>query len=196
MKIKWKIAVAVAVAVALVSLTFRSCSLEKERDRYKNDYEVLTTSFTELKVNDSLNAAEINALRLTKSEMEERLGEDAEIIRKLSKGKDTKDVEIVEVVRYDSILVPVYRSDSSGGEVIKFHHCDEWKCVDGTVFGDSADIDVKTKESLIITESLVKKKFLFIKLPTKIFGYKTKAMDVVSKCPSTTITNVEYISIE
>lgn len=185
--IAWLIAVCV-----IISLILLARGLSSEKKRYEDNYEALTRSFTELKVNDSLNAAEVSALRLTKSEMEERLGEDAELIRKLTKGKDTKAVEIVEVVRTDSVLIPIAVSDSGR----TFRSCDEWRCVDGEIFGDSVSVNIRTKESLAITESLVKKKFLFIKLPTKIFGYKSKALDVVSKCPGTTITNVEYITVE
>ena len=58
---------------------------------------------------------------------------------------------------------------------------------------DTINLNIINYDELLITESLQKKKFLFFRLPTSIFGYKRKVLNVISKNPNTKITSAEYI---
>ena len=65
----------------------------------------------------------------------------------------------------------------------------------GYLANDTINLNIVNREELLIAESFVKKRFIGIKLPIWLFGYKTKSVDVVSKNPNTEIKNLEYIQI-
>ena len=67
--------------------------------------------------------------------------------------------------------------------------------VEGYIIRDSLSMNIANREALLITESLEKKKFWFIRLPIWLFGYKNKRLDVVSRNPNTQIQSVEYINV-
>ena len=71
----------------------------------------------------------------------------------------------------------------------------KWTSVHGFLANDTISLNIVNREELLITEGIVKKRFLGIKLPIWLFGYKTKSVNVVSKNPNTEITNLEYIQI-
>lgn len=186
-------AISVLLAVcAFVALAGKSCHDSSESERYRDNYRALSERHAELVVRDSLRAAEVTALRLTESEMEERLSEDARLIRELTGRKKAAGVGSVTVYRTDTVLVAVERP---GGDTTRFERCDEWSCVRGEVLGDTASLTVETWDDIVVTESLERKRLLFIPLPVRVFGYRSKKFGAVSKCPRTTVRSVEYISI-
>jgi hypothetical protein len=70
MKISWIYWVALALFTVLLGSMDRCSSLLKDRERLQDNIEVLTGDVEHYRVNDSLNAAGINRLYMTKGELE------------------------------------------------------------------------------------------------------------------------------
>lgn len=174
-------------------------NLHKTNKRLSNNQIVLMDSIHKYKVADSLNAAKVDVLELSLSEYKKYREDDAKLIKKLeaeklaavSSVKTITKTEIKTVIK-DSII---YRDKENIDTVKQIKYESKWTSINGFIDNDTLNIEVQNREELLIAESLTKKKIWFVKLPVKIFGYKTKSLDAVSKNPNTQITNLEYIQI-
>ena len=71
-----------------------------------------------------------------------------------------------------------------------------WTDLHGFISNDTLQVKIINREELILVESLQRKKFLGIKLPGWLFGYKREILDVVSRNPNTTIQDIEYVKLK
>lgn len=156
----------------------------------------LLDSLEHFKINDSLNAVTTKSLYLTINDLKKYRADDYNLIKSLKSkigSNETKTI-IKSVIENHTRFTTLY--DTVYLDSIKsFKYNNKWTDLKGTVYKDSIHIDIKNKEELIITENLIKKKFLFFKLPVKLFGYKSKNISVISKNPNTNIIKVEYVNI-
>lgn len=188
------IAVAVYVFVSLNAII----KLKKENSRLNANQEILLSEnkVQTYKVADSLNAAKASELQLTLNEYKKYRAEDLQLIKKLKADKPKEIIKTVTetyteiVAKLDTVYI-----DSTKHER-HFSYDDKWTKVKGSVYDDSVKLDIKNNEELLVVENIQRKKFLFIKLPISIFGYKHKQIDVVSKNPHTQILSTEYITIK
>ena len=188
------------VTLALAFLINGTLKLQKENKRLTNNQAVLLDSMQVYKVADSLNAAKINVLELSLSDYKKYREEDAKLIKKLKADKlsaatsintttSTKiKVQIKDSIIYKDRVVPV-------DTVKQINFDSKWTSVHGYLANDTINLNIENREELLIAESIIRKRFIGIKLPIWLFGYKTKSIDVVSKNPNTKITNLEYIQI-
>lgn len=192
-------AIAIISIVALLAYEYVS-NLQKENKRLANNQVVLLDSVHFYKTADSLNAAKVNVLELSLSDYKKYREEDAALIKKLKAGKLSSSTN-VEATNTSSITTQirdsiVYKDNFIPIDTLKqIVYDSDWTTARGYITNDSLYLRIVNREHLLITESLVKKKFLFFKLPVKLFGYKTKRLDVISKNPNTKITNLEFIQI-
>lgn len=156
----------------------------------------LLDSLEHFKINDSLNAVTTKSLYLTINDLKKYRADDYNLIKSLKSkigSNETKTI-IKPVIENHTKFTTLY--DTVYLDSIKsFKYNNKWTDLKGTVYKDSIHIDIKNKEELIITENLIKKKFLFFKLPVKLFGYKSKNISVISKNPNTNVIKVEYVNI-
>ena len=68
--------------------------------------------------------------------------------------------------------------------------------VTGYFTKDSANLNIQSKDELLITKSIERKRFLGIKLSPKWFGYRNLQLNIVSKNPNCTISNIEYVELK
>lgn len=191
--------IAVIIAVVFSAISIRSFQvLKAEKEKLANNQIALLDTIQRCKIADSLNAAKVKVLQFSLSEYKKYRAEDAELIKELKLGKhvstvstSTKTVSNIKTKVRDSII---YKDKLIPIDTLKqINYDSKWISVFGTLYNDSIDLRITNREELLVVESLVKKKFLFIKLPVWLFGYKTKAINVVSKNPNTVITNLEFI---
>lgn len=187
------ISVFILIAVSVVSI-YNNNKLRKNNDVLRNNIETLYDSVTHYKIADNLNAAKVTELQFSKKELLRLYNEDKVLIEQLTKAAKLQTVEKIETVMRDTIIVEL--QDTILVDSAKyFKYNSKWTDVEGYIAQDSLSMSIANRESLIITESLEKKKFWFIRLPIWLFGYKNKRLDVVSKNPNTQIQSVEYINI-
>ena len=195
-----KIILYIIVAAFVIFSTYKITGLKKENKRLTNNQAVLLDSMQTYKVADSLNVAKINVLELSLSDYKKYREEDAALIKKLKADKlsatvsvNTKTSTNVKTIVKDSI---VYKNKDVPVDTVKqINYDSEWTSVNGFLANDTINLNIINREELLIVESFVKKKFIGIKLPIWLFGYKTKSVNAVSKNPNTEITNLEFIQI-
>ena len=194
-----------SVPLAVISLPIAflingTLKLQEENKRLTNNQVVLLDSMQTYKVADSLNVAKINVLELSLSDYKKYREEDAALIKKLKADKLSATTSINATTTTD-IKAPVKDSIIYKDRVIpidtvkQINYDSKWTSVHGYLANDTINLNIINREELLIAESFVKKRFIGIKLPIWLFGYKTKSVDVVSKNPNTEIKNLEYIQI-
>ena len=187
----------------IVALSARLKKVTADRDVQRKNVETLFTSVESYKVQDSLQAATIGDLQLTLKQYKQFRAEDAQLISNLKvDNKRLQGVVTTQTESYyqhtaalrdsvkmlitkvpDSIKVPII--------VKTANFADKWHSLNIVIDGDSLNYRLRTKESLIITNHVVPKRFLWFK-----FGCKEVRTDVVSKNPYVENIDVESITIK
>lgn len=187
----------------IVALSARLKKVTADRNVQRKNVETLFTSVESYKVQDSLQAATIGDLQLTLKQYKQFRAEDAELISRLKvDNKRLQGVVTTQTESYyqhtaalrdsvkmlitkvpDSIKVPII--------VKTANFADAWHSLNIVIDGDSLNYRLRTKESLIITNHVVPKRFLFFK-----FGCRELRTEVVSKNPYVWDIQVESITIK
>lgn len=195
-----KILAFLVASLTVVFLINGTLKLQEENKQLTNNQAVLLDSMQTYKVADSLNVAKINVLELSLSDYKKYREEDAALIKKLKADKLSATTSINTTTTTD-IKTPVKDSIIYKDRVVpidtvkQINYDSKWTSVHGYLANDTINLNIVNREELLIAESFVKKRFIGIKLPIWLFGYKTKSVDVVSKNPNTEIKNLEYIQI-
>lgn len=193
----------VILIAIIIALSARLKKVKADRDVQRKNVETLFTSVESYKVQDSLQAATIGDLQLTLKQYKQFRAEDAQLISSLKvDNKRLQGVVTTQTESYyqhtaalrdsvkmlitkvpDSIKVPII--------VKTANFADAWHSLNIVIDGDSLNYRLRTKESLIITNHVVPKKFLWFK-----FGCKEVRTDVVSKNPYVESISLESITIK
>lgn len=162
---------------------------------YQNSISASMDSLHKYKVADSLNAIHISNIELSLKQYKQLRADDAKLIKQLKADKITTVVNPETIIKYkiktqlkDSII---YRDTV---KAISYH--DSWNSVTGYFTKDSANLNIQSKDELLITKSIERKRFLGIKLSPKWFGYRNLQLNIVSKNPNCAISNIEYIELK
>lgn len=189
--------------VAIVFLIGANSNKRQNLSRLSSDLYVLHDSVRHYRVLDSLNAAQVTALRLRADEYADLYAGEQELVRKLRADKAGLMATIVlqekTIISLQASLQPVIIYDTIGVPVDTipcFEHHDKWLDVSGCVVDDTVQLEVAQRDEIFIVESAQRKRFLGISLPIKWFGYKTRTVDVMSLNPNATIETVTYKTIE
>lgn len=209
-KIIIKIAI-IAVAILALVLAFNKIhKLKEENNRLLSNQEILLTQKQTImaesqayKVSDSLNAAKVSELQFTLKEYKRYRAQDLQLIEQLKVKKSdlqkvidsqTETINNLSAKLNDSIRID---TATNMVDTLKcFDYKSKWTDVSGCIDlrRDSINLQIKNRESLKIVETVVYKRFLgFLWKTNKV---KDRQVDVVSKNPHTTITNLDYVSIK
>lgn len=193
----------IVLIVVIGILISRLKTVSNDRDVQRKNVENLFESVGNYKVQDSLQAATIGDLQLTLKQYKQFRAEDAELISQLKvDNKRLQGVVTTQTESYynhtailrDSVRMLVTRQPDSIKIPILVktaNYSDEWHTLNITIDGDSLNYRLRTRESLIITNHIVPKKFLWFK-----FGCKEVRTDVVSKNPYIENISLESITIK
>lgn len=185
---------------ALYYIIHYTISLKNDNNRLKNNQEILILEKDSIaaqkqfyKVSDSLNAIQVKELTLTNNEYKQYRAKDAAIISKLKADKSENIIKTKTEIQTEIITqIDTVYIDSTK----HFSYSDNWAKINGTIYNDTVKLNISNNEELIIVESIQRKKFLFIKLPVKLFGYKHRQIDIISKNPNTRILSSEFITFK
>jgi len=194
------IAIVALIVLMSIQIVVQDRKIERLTDdveRYRNNTETLLSDVQTYKVRDSLNAAKVQSLELTQKEFEKYRADDAALIREL-KAKN-RDLTAVNDAQAQTIIdlraVPkdtVVIRDSIPIPAVSVKCGDEWYDFRGLLTESEFTGTLENRESLLLSETVRYKKFLFWKTK-KILDRET---EVVSRNPHTKIVNVESIVIE
>lgn len=194
------------ILIILIRIIFALSSQLKrvtaDRDVQQKNVETLFDSVKSYKVQDSLQAATIGDLQLTLKQYKQLRAEDASLINSLK--LDIKRMQKVittntesyyqhtAVLRDSLKMLATKIPDSVKVPVIikTADFADAWHSLNIVIEGDSLNYRLRTKESLIITNHVVPKKFLWFR-----FGCKEVRTDIVSRNPYTESINLESVTI-
>ena len=188
------------LCVWIAFLVFANEKLKTENGILQTNVSTLLTGEEQYKVNDSLQAATIANLELSLSEYRRYRAEDKKLLESLKidnnrlKGIIKSQTEsfyeqttllrdsVKMLLSPDSVEIPV--------NIKTAQFADEWHSLNVKIQGDSLNYRLRTKESLLITNHVVPKRFLFFK-----FGCREVRTEVVSKNPYVGDIQVESITI-
>ena len=189
-----------ALCIWVAFLFFSNAKLKSENEILQTNVGTLLTGAEQYKVKDSLQVATIANLELSISEYRRYKAEDKKLLESLKidnnrlKGIIKTQTEsfyeqttllrdsVKMLLSPDSIEIPV--------NIKTARFADQWHSLNVTIQGDSLNYKLRTKESLLITNHVVPKRFLFFK-----FGCREVRTEVVSKNPYVGDIQVESITI-
>lgn len=189
-----------ALCIWVAFLFFSNAKLKSENEILQTNVGTLLTGADQYKVRDSLQVATIANLELSISEYRRYKAEDKKLLESLKidnnrlKGIIKTQTEsfyeqttslrdsVKMLLSPDSVEIPV--------NIKTARFADQWHSLNVTIQGDSLNYQLRTKESLLITNYVVPKRFLFFK-----FGCREVRTEVVSKNPYVGDIQVESITI-
>lgn len=170
--------------------------LRAERNRYEDNTSTLLSDIERYKVRDSLSAARVQALELTKKEYERYKAEDAQLVKELI-GKN-RDLSAINQAQTATIIELRARAkdttvirDTVPVGAVSVKCGDAWYHFEGVLCEGAFTGNLYNRDSLVVVESVKYKRFLFWR--TK--RVRNRRLDVVSKNPHTTISDVECVII-
>lgn len=201
---KYLIIAAIALAVAAVVTIWvqhsRINQLTGERDKYRTNTETLLQDVSRYKTKDSLNAAKVGVLELSIQDYERFMKEDADLINKLK--RKNEELQNFSKIQAETIIkIRAQVKDSliyiPGDTAYKLIPCvsfrDSWTNIEACVYNDTLIGDIQIRDSLILYETIIYKRFLGFLWKTK--KIKERSFNIVSKNPYTEIKGVEVVSI-
>ena len=201
---KYLIIAAIALAVAAVVTIWvqrsRINQLTGERDKYRTNTETLLQDVSRYKTKDSLNAARVGVLELSIQDYERFMKEDADLINKLKRKNEELQnfskiqaetiIKIRAQVKDSLIYIP---GDTAYQSIPCVSFRDSWTNIEACVYNDTLIGDIQIRDSLILYETIIYKRFLGVLWKTKMI--KERRFNIVSKNPYTEIKGVEVVSI-
>lgn len=193
------IALIVATVVTIIIQQNRISNLKKERDKYRENTEILLGQVEQYETKDSLHAATVGVLRLKIEEYEKYRSADAQLIETLkTKNRELQQVTTTQLQTIDSIRATVrdsvytYNNDTVKLQCIDVHN--QWFDLQGCIYNDEFSGKYESRESLLIAITVQYKRFLgFLWKTNKI---KNRKVDIISRNPNTKIVGFEVVEIE
>lgn len=188
-----------ALAISLVGVFIYNFVLKERTEDLERNQKVLLSEIENYQTKDSLHVAQVGQLVLSQKELKNSYKDLYRLVKTLKGDK----VEVVtttntetnttfkEKVR-DSIVF--INSDTLQAKIL--HYEDNWTKFEGILVKDSLTAKIQTRDSLVVITSLEKKRFLGIKMPFWLSGYRRRIQQVLSKNPNTKIENVQFITIK
>lgn len=189
----------VASLVTIAIQQNRISNLKKERDKYRENTEILLGQVEQYATKDSLHAATVGVLRLKIEEYEKYRSADAQLIETLkTKNRELQQVTTTQLQTIDSIRatvqdsVYIYNNDTVELQCIDVHN--QWFDLKGCVSNGEFRGEYESRESLLIAMTVQYKRFLgFLWKTNKV---KNRKVDIISRNPNTKIVGFEIVEIE
>lgn len=175
--------------------------LRTEKDRYKQNTNVLMQDVSRYRTSDSLYAVKVGVLSLKLDELEELRAGDMKTIERLKVSK--RELEQVTTMQMQTIAnlkgqvkdSVVYANNIIQDTLQTLDVSDEWIDLHGEIYEDgSFSGTLEVRDSLTIVETVQYKRFLGFLWRTK--RIKHREIDAVNKNPYTTIMGIESVIIE
>jgi len=156
----------------------------EKRDAYSNNVYALQNELKVLKVNDSINAAQVYALSLSESDYKRLYNDEIKRNKKLVKHIDELE-SITQVAA--TVTDTVYVKNEYVAERLKIKYENEWIAIDVQEREKDTKISYQYKLELDIINTVEQKRFLFFK-----YGVKSEKITVYGRDPNLKIGNINY----
>lgn len=188
--------IALIICTSALVISVKSCSnIKADRNRLSDNQNALLEKTTYYRTKDSLSAASVERLMLSKGELEKYCSElvgtckDLNVKVKRLQSASTSATETkynIQTILHDSIVI----RDSLIIDTMKcISYEDTWLTFSScTMDGINFDTKIKSRDTLVTLVHRVPRRFLFFR-----WGYKAIRQEVISKNPNSTIIYTEYI---
>jgi hypothetical protein len=192
---KYLISVIAILVLAVGSLYWQLDKTRAEKNRLSSNQEALLSDIEYYKTEAGNNAASVQKLELSKSELEKYCNDLTKTVKDLNvkisriqaaSTTVTQSEYIIQTVVKDSI---VYRDRLITLQAINYK--DPWMDLAGVIDSGMFSGHINTRDTLIQVVHRVPKKFWFIK-----WGTKAIRQEVVPKNPHSNIVYTEYIELK
>lgn len=187
-------------AVLLLSTIILSNRLivsERERKIAKSNVEVLLSDVEHYKTSDSLNATSVRELQMTVKDLKHLNSNYVSAIKQLRVDKKALEaLTSAKIVVKDTIRVAVRDTIIEGDTLKGFNYKSEFLQLNGRIQKDTVSINYQHTNQITIVQSLARKKFLFIKLPVSLFGYRHRKIDILPADPKSKVECAEFVTIK
>jgi len=156
----------------------------EKRDAYSNNVYALQNELKVLKVNDSINAAQVYALSLSESDYKRLYNDEIKRNKKLVKHIDELE-SITQVAA--TVTDTVYVKNEYVAERLKVKYENEWIAIDVQEREKDTKISYQYKLELDIINTVEQKRFLFFK-----YGVKTEKLTIYGRDPNLKLVNINY----
>lgn len=185
------------LTVSLIGVSWALHNTSKDRDRLASNQNTLLSDIRHYKTTNGNNAASIQKLTLSKSELEHNctelkkqiqdMGIKMKRVQSISSTSTQSDYEIHAQIK-DSI---VYKDRIKYITLHTIKYSDPWIYLSGVIDSLNFNGSIQTRDTLIQVVHRIPKKFLFFR-----FGCKAILQDVKCTNPHSTITYTKYIEMK
>lgn len=195
--------------VASVSYCVKSCreidALKEDIATYQRNERAFIDGIEHYKTCNDLSCAKVDELELSLADARKVIGEDMKTIETLKTkiknmeqaGKIAVKSEIKVVERLRDTTIVKERETIFRDTIHDVRYVDivrPYYDIHATIVHDTIDMDIVTRDSLLIIENVEYKRFLGFLWKTK--RIKRRTVDVVSKNPNTIIEDVQFVIIK
>ena len=172
--------------------------MRRTGQQHKANTESLLKGLEQYRTKDSLNAARVEALTLSKRQFEEYRANDAELIKSLQtknrtlQAVTTAQAQTITKLRASVRDSVIYRSDTVREVLRCVDYVSPYLELHGCIDRNEFNGIIKAYDSILIVSSINYKRFLFWR--TK--RIKNRSIDIVNKNPNAKILGFEYIEIK
>jgi len=200
---KYIIDILIIVGLLVVLNTLRQCAeaskLKDEISQLQRNERTLLDDVQKYRTKDSLSCAKVGDLELSLADAKRYLQEDLATIKSMQ--VNLKEMAQAEKIVTDTQIKVIERlRDTTITEhdtIVQAKYIEVEKPfydVHAVVMHDTIRLDLHTRDSLLIIESVKYKRFLGFLWKTK--RIKSRTFDVISKNPNTQIENVKVVTID
>lgn len=200
---KYIIDILILVGLLVVLNTLRQCAeaskLKDEISQLQRNERTLLDDVQKYRTKDSLSCAKVGELELSLADAKRYLQEDLATIKSMQ--VNLKEMAQAEKIVTDTQIKVIERlRDTTITEhdtIVQAKYIEVEKPfydVHAVVMHDTIRLDLHTRDSLLIIESVKYKRFLGFLWKTK--RIKSRTFDVISKNPNTQIEDVKVVTIE
>lgn len=193
------VVVSVLLIISWFAITEQNKELAAERDKYKNNTEILLGRVEHYRTQDSLNAARVKGLELSLAEFEQYRAADAALIKSLK--QRNRDLQSVNDMQMQTIIEmqgaprdTIIIRDSVPAKAKAVECGDPWYSFKGLLTDTDFSGRLETRDSLIISESVEHKRFLNFLWKTR--KVKNRQIDAVNRSPHSKIADIVFVVIE
>ena len=200
---KYIIDILIIVGLLVVLNTLRQCAeaskLKDEINQLQRNERTLLDDVQKYRTKDSLSCAKVGELELSLADAKRYLQEDLATIKSMQV-KINEMAQAEKIVTDTQIKVIERLRDTTITEhdtIVQAKYIEVEKPfydVHAVVMHDTIRLDLHTRDSLLIIESVKYKRFLGFLWKTK--RIKSRTFDVISKNPNTQIEDVKVVTIE
>lgn len=193
---KYYILCVLACACVLQSVTIGR--MRRTSQQHKANTESLLKGLEQYRTKDSLNAARVEALTLSKRQFEEFRANDADLIKSLQtknrtlQAVTTAQAQTITKLRANVRDSVIYRSDTVREVLRCVDYVSPYLELHGCMNKNEFNGIIKAYDSILIVSSVKYKRFLFWR--TK--RIKSRSIDIANKNPNAKILGFEYIEIK